>query len=189
MRAIAAACAAAIAVGIPTGCALDPPRVNTTFLRAVDLVEMTDRMAASLANDPLVRARGPESEPWVISLDRVVNRTNEVIPEREKWLYLARLRARLAETATSRERGLVWVIPPERWRAIAPVAGPDLPPPPRRTPTHLLTAEFHALTNTWTTGRTDAYLNDYQLIDLRSGEIVWEDAWEVKRAIEGLTFD
>jgi hypothetical protein len=166
------------------------PRVETTFLRSVDLIDMTDKMAQSFANDEVIGARTSADQPWVISMYRVVNYTNQIIPDREKWLYLARLRAMLAQSDLARQQRIIWIIPPERWPIVAEELGvSEEPYGLRMNPTHQLTAEFHALTSTSGKGRTDAYLCDYQLLDLHSGQIVWEDKWEVKRAISGRTYD
>ena len=174
------------------GCA-GPPRAGeaqTTFLRSVDLIEMTDRMAQSFVQDDAIGSRAPDDQPWVISMYRVTNHTNQIIPDREKWLYLARLRALLAQADVSKQRSIIWIIPPERWSMVADELGVSQEPYGlRMNPTHQLTGEFHALTNTSAKGRSDAYLCDYQLLDLRSGQIVWEDKWEVKRSISGKTYD
>jgi hypothetical protein len=164
-----------------------PPRANTTFLRSVDAVDMTDRMARSFAADADI---GGGTEPWIISLHRVANQTNQLIPEREKWLYMGRLRALLATSGLTRERNIVWVIPPERWPMVAEELGvSEEPYGLRLDPTHLLTAEFHALTVTSGRGRSDTYVCDFQLLDLATGVIAWEDAWEAKRASAGVTYD
>jgi hypothetical protein len=163
------------------GCRGGPPSVQTTFLRSVDLIDMTAKMAQSFAGDAVIGSRKPDDQPWVISMYRVTNHTNQIIPDREKWLYLARLRTELAQSDIATRRSLIWIIPPERWHIVAEEL--------RMNPTHQLTAEFHALTNTSGRGRTDTYLCDYQLVDLRTGRIVWEDKWEVKRAIAGRTYD
>ena len=166
------------------------PKVQTTFLRSVDLVDMTDKMAQAFSQDSAISARQRTDSPWIISMYRVVNHTNQIIPDREKWLYLARLRALLAETDIARQRSIIWIIPPERWPIVAEeLAISQEPYGSRKNPTHLLTAEFHALTNTSGQGRSDAYLCSYQLVDLKSGSIVWEGSWEVKRAVEGRTYD
>jgi hypothetical protein len=180
------AAAALLLVGCETG----PPRARTTFLDDVDMVAMTNRMARSFARDDVIGGRTPDSERWIVSIHRIANYTNQLIPEREKWLYVGRLRAVLQQSDLARERNLVWIIPPERWPIVA--AELDVPDEPyglRMDPTHLMTAEFHALTNTSGAGRSDAYLCDYQLVDLGRGTITWEDRWEVKRAVKGRTYD
>ena len=177
---------ACLAVVVAAGCA--PPAAHTTFLNDVDLVDMTDRMAQSFAADPVIGRRSESSDPWIISLDRVVNHTNQIIPSREKWLYVARLRLQLAASDVAGERSFVWVIPPERWPA-APDELPGDERGPRLRPTHLLGAEFQTLTNTSGAGRSDMYVCSFQLTEIAGGRLVWEDWWEVKRAVSGLTYD
>ena len=189
MAAAAAATAAVLALAI-AGCEMPPPRVQTSFLQAVDLIEMTDRMAASLAAAPAITGRDPSSERWVVSMERISNRTNQLIPDGEKWLYVARLRGRLAAAELTARRNLLWVMPPERWREVAAeLEDPREPRELRTPPTHQLTGAFLALTNTSGSGRSDTTVCSYQLVDLSTGELVWEDAWEVKRAVRGRTYD
>lgn len=184
-----AACGYALMLLIFTGCAA-PPQARTTFLNSADLVNMTDRMAESFTRDSVIGRRSSDDEPWVISVYRVVNHTNQIIPERERWMYIGRLRALLAQTDVSQHRNLIWIVPPERWPMIARELGTsDEPYGLRMNPSHQLTAEFHTLTHTSAAGRSDAYHCSFQLVDLRSGTITWEDSWEVKRAVSGLTFD
>jgi len=159
---------------------------------------MTGKMAASFTSDELIGERTTSDPAWVISFDRVVNHTNQIIPEREKWLYLARLRSLLAQSDVGRMRNLIWIIPPERWDMVAEELGVSKEPYGlRMNPTHLLTAEFTALTNTAggglkshsPGGRSDLYHCAYELVDLSTGLIVWEDRWEVKRWAPGITYD
>lgn len=172
-----------------TGCG-GPPRAQTTFLRSVDLIDMTDKMAQSFANNGVIAQRTPADQPWVISINKVANNTNQIIPDREKWLYIGRLRALLAQSDIAKKRGIIWIIPPERWHIVAEELGVSQEPYGlRMNPTHVLTADFGALTNTSGRGRSDMYVCSYQLIDLRNGDVVWEDKWEVKRAIAGRTYD
>ena len=175
---------AMLLAGTCVGCSA--PEVRTTFLGSVDLVEMTDRMADSFADDPVIGRRSEASETWVVSIDRVVNHTNQIIPGREKWLYTTRMRALLAKSSIARRRNIVWIVPPERW----PAAAGELESPHRRlTPTHLLAAEFQSLTLTSAAGRSDTYVCAFQLTDLGDGHLVWEDLWEVKYAVRGLTWN
>lgn len=182
-----AACGFALILANLAACS-GPPKVRTTFLNSVDLVHMTDQMAQSFATDDVISGRTERDEPWVISIFRVVNHTNQIIREDERWLYIGRLRGQLARSNVSGERNMIWVIPPERWPLVADELGTP-PPELRLSPTHLLTAEFNVLTQTHSHGRSDAYVCSFQLVDLDSGSIVWEDAWEVKRTAAGLTFD
>jgi hypothetical protein len=186
---VSRAAIAAAACVVLAGCGA-PPRARTTFLDSVDLVAMTNTMAASFARTEAITDRSSATEPWIISVDRISNFTNQIIPDREKWLYIGRLRARLAESDLARERAITWIIPPERWPMIAEELGvAEAPYGLRLDPTHLLTAEFHALTATTALTRSDTYVCSYQLLALEDGRIVWEDAWEVKRVARGLVFD
>ena len=185
------ACALVLAM-CAAGCSA--PQARTTFLGSVDLVEMTDHMAQSFAADPEIAARSSSEQPMVVSIHRVVNQTNQVIPDREKWLYVARLRAMLSQSDLTRDRRVIWVIPPQQWVKLSDELGPE-PAELRTPPTHELAATFYALTNTvgisggGPGGRSDAYFCSYDLVDLERGTIVWEDKWEVKRARTGLTYD
>lgn len=177
------------AVATLAGCG-GAPKANTTFLNSVDLVNMTDRMSESFASDDVISARTSGSDPWIISINRVANHTNQLIPDREKWLYMARLRTRLAQSEIGKERELIWVIPPDRWREVqSELSEPGEPPELRMTPTHQMTADFYTLTNTSSLGRSDAYFCSFQLFNLETGTLVWEDAYEVKRARQGKTYD
>lgn len=179
-------CLVAMITGLG-GCGT-PPRAHTTFLRSVDLVSMTDEMSMSFAQDDRLQTRSAADDRWVISIDRIVNHTNQIIPTREKWLYIARLRAQLAQSRIADDKAIVWVIPPERWADVADELG-QAPDALRMTPTHVLTGTFEALTSTSGRGRTDTVVCAYSLNDLRTGQIIWEDHWEVKRRASGITYD
>lgn len=164
-----------VALAVLAGCG--GPRANTTRLTAVDLVAMTDRMAASLVRASALADRDAASQPWRIAADRVRNNTNDIIPEREKQLFLARLRALLNETDTLRRRNITFVREAE-------LSGPR-----RASPTHALTATFHAITHADRQRRSDFYLCAFQLVDLRDESVVWEDRYEVKRSVARSRFD
>jgi hypothetical protein len=176
------------AVCVTLGACGGAPKVRTTFLTSVDLVEMTDRMAQSFAQDQVIGSRTSQSRPWVISIDRIHNFTNQIIPERQKWLYIGRLRGALAQSDIARSRNIIWIVPPGQWARLQEELG-DEPPELRMKPTHSLTGQFDALTNTSGQGRSDTYLCSYFLFDLTTGVEVWRDKWEVKRSISGRTYD
>lgn len=153
--------------------ACSAPRVQTTRLGSADLVSMSDQMAASLLTSEV---RGA-----VAVIDRAVNRTNDVIPQRELWAFLSRLQAQLAESPGLRERGLRFVLPAERAAELNVREGFD--ERGRTPPTHALTATFYSVTTAGREGRADAYLCHFQLIDLNTTEMVWQDRYEVKYAV------
>ena len=102
------AVAFAVVMMAVAGCS--PPTTRTTFLESVDLVDMTDSMAESFAGDPVISRRTQASGRWVISIDQVANRTYQLMPSREKWLYTTRLRALLAESGFAGGRNIVLVV-------------------------------------------------------------------------------
>jgi len=172
-------------IGMATGCVVGlawlagcgGPRVNTTRLTAVDLVAMTDKMAGSLVRAPALSERDGRSPPWRISAGRVENETNDIIPEREKQLFLARLRALLNQTDALQRRNIEFV------------RDAELSSPDRARPTHALTATFHAITHADRHRRSDFYLCAFRLVDLRDETVVWEDRYEVKRSVTRSRFD
>lgn len=180
----------AVGLGGAGGCALAPPAPHTTFLQSVDVTQMTDQMAESFLRDEEIASRFEADAPWVISFDRIVNHTNQIMPQREKWLYVARLRSHLAQSDVGSRRSIIWIMPPEQWTAAAEELDEAAEPYGLRLPpTHLLTGEFSALTVTSGRGRSDTYVCAYELLDLQTGRIVWRDHWEVKRAVSGVTYD
>jgi hypothetical protein len=66
----------------------------------------------------------------------------------------------------------------------AELAGAD-----RTTPTHVLTAEFYALTHADRLARSDAYVCAFQLMEMQSEQIIWEDRYEVKYQVERSRLD
>ncbi len=166
-------CALGVVLG---GCAA--PRIQTTQLTSTDVVQMTDEMTASLTRDEFISTRSPSSEPWVFSIDRVRNLTEHPMSMNQRWATMARLRSRLAQTDFARERNIAWILPPDLWQQYAPDSYD--PAAQRRLPTHSLHATFYSDTTSSLAGRSDAYLCAFTLTDLATGQIVWEDRFEVK---------
>lgn len=181
---IAGAVGASAAAGFG-GCAV--PRVNTTMLTAADVVRMTDLMAESLNRSPAIARRTPAEPRWVFTMDRVTNRTEHPLDDSEKWGIMARFRARLTASDVARDRAVSFVLPASEWERYAKEYFD--PEQARLRPTHALRAEFRSDTRSALGGRDDAYLCAFQLLDLESGVIVWEDAYEVKYRVLRNSFD
>ncbi|MEX2673708.1 MAG: hypothetical protein WD294_16530 [Phycisphaeraceae bacterium] len=156
------------------------PRIQTTQLGSADLVVMTDAMVASLMNQDELAERNADAPRWVITLERVSNQTNDVLPQRELWAFMARLRAQLSQSGQLSSRNIAFVVP----RAYSEQIGERHDAGSNRAqPTHALTATFYAATSRDRTGRTDTYLCAFQLLDLQTDELIWEDSYETKRAV------
>lgn len=165
--------------------ACSAPRVDNTRLASSDLVVMTDQMAASLAKAlPEPPSAGPG---WIVTLDRVVNRTNDIIPDGEKWAFMARLRAQLAQTPDLKSRGVQFILPAAQRAQLNERQSNS--PADLHPPTHALTATFYALTTAGRQSRTDTYLCAFQLLELGTDRILWEDKYEIKKAVLRNSYD
>lgn len=160
-----------------------PPRINTTRLQAADLIALTDAMAASLLTAPVIAGRDAEAPPMVIVTDRITNRSDHFLPRSEQWAFMNRLRALLNHSRLLDERNMVFVLSRRQAEALGERHAADVQPD-RTQPTHALTATLHSVTRHTRRQRSDMYLADFTLLDLQSNEILWEDTYEVKYAVE-----
>ncbi|MHB1156833.1 MAG: hypothetical protein ACYC26_08340 [Phycisphaerales bacterium] len=158
------------------------PRVENVRLDSADLTAMTDRMAESLLINPAIASRTANDEPWVITLDRVTNDTSDIIPEGEKWAYMARLRALLSRSPALNAHALRFVLPSAHAQSLDE-------PGRRLTPTHALAATFYTADNYSRQARSAMYLCAFELLDLRSDKIIWEDRYELKRSVTRSEWD
>ncbi len=161
-------------------CACSAPRLQNTRLDATDLVVMTDRMAESLLASPEIASRDGEAVPWIISVDRVMNLSSDVVPHRELWVFMGRLRGLLNQSDLA-GRNITFVLSPEQAAALNQ-RNSD-PTNQRATPTHALAATFHSLTLDDRSARSDTYVCVFNLIELTTDRVLWEDRYEVKRTV------
>ncbi|QNN24784.1 hypothetical protein HED60_21735 [Planctomycetales bacterium ZRK34] len=159
------------------------PQINTTRLGSADLVTMTDQMTASLMSSDVIASRTTASAPWVITMDRVSNQSNDIIPEREKWAFMARLRSQLNNSQALSQRNIRFVLSKHAAEQVAERYDQ------RTTPTHALAATFYSVTEAGRAARSDTYLCAFQLLDLRDDHVMWEDRYEVKYATVRNRFD
>ena len=171
---------------LATGCSA--PQINTTEVTPEDVERMTEQMAESFMRQPEIRKRSRSSRKWVFTLNKVRNLTMHVMEPREQWRTMARLRTLLTKSQKLQAKNIAFVLPPEEWlRYGGDNALAD--PMYRAEPTHSLQATFRSDTAQSAESRSDAYLCAFQLIGLRDGTIIWEDAYEVKYVIEKNRFD
>lgn len=152
---------------------------QTMMLGSFDLEAMTNKMAASLISS------GALKPGMVIVADRVVNRTSQIIDQNEKQLFVRQLRALLIANRDLLHEGVTFVASPDELSQYTA-------PPPVRTaedqksgkpypgPTHALTSTFLTLTHVDRSERSDFYDCTFQLEDLKTRAIVWEDTYQVK---------
>ncbi len=152
--------------------------------------EIGTRLSANMAGGGFLAARGPNDEKMVIAIQKVQNLTNDIMSEPTRWYLMARVRDSLPVGSLSREKNVAFVIPAERLRQ-ARQRGMlrEEDAPMDRRPTHVMSATFRSVTRSTGRERTDLYYCDYAITDLGSGEVVWTDKVEFKRAASGRTWD
>ena len=167
-----------------TACS-QPPR--STRPTVDDFNEITTAMAQSLSKSQAIARRGPDSDPWIVSIDRVQNLSSDVMTPSEQWALVERVRSALPLRELDRLKNIRFVLPPERVQQMR--RDPNAPEfadlASRRQPTHTMTATFRSLTRAQAKRRSDLYYVEFEVVDLRTGQPVWSDRFEFKRAAQG----
>ena len=162
-----------------------------------DLNEVTERMAASLAASDFLADRSADSHPIVVTINKVENLTSDVLPPAEQWMQAARLRGSLPLQRLQREKNIRFQVPPERLKLVEG-AGYDATPEDRQryVATHLMKAVYQSSTRVSREGegghvesRGDTYTMRYQITEIESRRVVWEDSFEFKREAKGVAID
>lgn len=167
------------------GCSSAVESGHNTALDSVNLEEMTDQMAASIAADPRVQAAIAKEGPLKIVIEPVDNQmTAEVLPAGQALGFVARVRALLSQHAPDR---FTWVINRDDFRRMRAreLSGVDPGPDPQEiNPRYALWAHFHTITNETSKLRSSSYLCVYELTDLDRRTTLWQDKYEVKKVAE-----
>ena len=190
---------AALAVaGILTGCASsgvkhasgrpateihpdDPGFVAGTGVESQDLIRVTDKMAHGILTVPqIVNAQGT---PRIV-LDPVINNTRFPI---NKDIFLTRIRGQL----NSKAAGRVIFLARERMatleheRALKQSGQVTASADPNvvefKGADFFLTGKLEGLSTRTSAGTSDYVLYNFQLIDARTSDILWEDSAEIKK--------
>ncbi len=151
-----------------------------TGLQSRDLVDMTNRLAADLLKIPEI-ANNPNKV--IIVMASLQNKTST--PWQSDQIYLARMRALLNQYARDR---IAFVLPPQEVQHLQQkyqgstgdmfgqsTRGP-VQPSGRMIPQYALKGVFYDLPNSATT----YYLCTFQLVNLTTGELVWEGHYETR---------
>ncbi len=176
------------------GCA-SAPVSRSTRMTVEDLEEMSAQMSQSLAASDAFRTRTATSEPWVISIDKAMNLSSDIMTESERWYVIQKLRSTLPIRALGQQRNVTFVIPKERLDAMRANPKLDVSGDPnfgaQRKPTHQMTATFRSLTraNQEGTGRTESYYCEFEIMEFATGVPVWNDKFEYKRGATGHIWD
>lgn len=171
------------------GCAKTP---RTTRVTVSDMEAMGAAMATSLAQSEALAERGPDAEPWVVSIHKVENLSDDVMTQSEQWAIIARLRGTLPIQALREQKNVRFVIPAEQTMRLRGEGGfgdaADAFGAQRR-PTHLMTATFRSVTRAQAERRTDLYYMEFVILDIADGTTAWTDRFEFKREAKGHVWD
>jgi hypothetical protein len=168
------------------------PVGESTRLTLGDIEVMTHGMAQSLLASDALAERGPGSEPWIVSIDKVLNLSDDVMNENEQWSIMAQVRGAAPIAALWDDKAVRFVIPPERVMQLrASAYGADFKEcfGVDRQVTHTMTATFRSVTRAQAEHRSDLYYCEFDLLDLATNEPVWSDRFEFKRQARGHVWD
>lgn len=155
---------------------------------AVDDVEFTAKeLAAKLAASEFLAGRSADSPRMTVAIDKLENLTADVLPEREQWYLMARVRDSASMESLRRLRNIVFVVPVHR--AASGATEFDREVASGRRPTHEMGATFHAAVRAAGQDRTDAYLCEMRITSLDTRELVWADSVEFKKSATGRAYD
>ncbi len=165
---------------------------ESTRLTINDFDAMAEAMAQSLLASEALGGRGPESDPWIVSIDKVLNLSDDVMTENEQWSIMAQVRGAVPICALWDLKAVRFVLPAERVVEMRQSAdatdfsegfGND------RRVTHTMTATFRSVTRAQAKTRSDLYYCEFDLLDLATGEPTWSDRFEFKRQAKGHVWD
>jgi hypothetical protein len=161
---------------------------KTSQLDSYDMVTMTNQMADSIIADARIHAAWAAG-PLKIVIKPVENLTNDIIPDNQGELFVARLQSLLSKQPGLRER-FVWCINRADYDKLRKEEIPEAklgPSEDRIIPEYALYAEFHADTRVTRSTRSDTYLCVYKLTRIsngREGAILWSGEYQTSKAVQ-----
>ena len=169
------------------GCTNAVQSGHNTALDSVDLIKMTDDMAAKIVADPKVEDAIAQNGKLRVVVEPVENdMTAEILPRGPADAFTARVRTLLANHAPEK---FTWIMNRDAFFKLRDkeLEGVDLGPAPGDVnPQYALTAKFSSLTSENSQGRSSYYLCVYELTDLSHRDILWTGSYEVKKkAVRG----
>jgi PBP1b-binding outer membrane lipoprotein LpoB len=155
--------------GVETDVPIESRRpTEGALLASKDLAAATEMAVESIAQVPELRGQ----DRTVIVMDQVFNETRDRSTDFQ--IFLARIRAMLNQSGLKQD--IVFVESRNKAEAILQREGYPQTQTARTLPQYALTATFSDLVR----GRSNYYLLTFQLFNMRSQELLWEDFYEVK---------
>ncbi len=168
------------------GCTSAVQSGHNTALDSVDLVKMTDQMAASIGSNPQVREAIQREGRLRIVVQPAQNEMQaEVLPAGQAEAFTARVRALLSKHDPG---DFMWIMNRDAYyRLRQKELDYDLGPSPDAVnPEYALVARFRSLADESSSHRRNAYLCVYELSNLQTRAILWTDKYEVNKiAVKG----
>lgn len=178
------------------GCETAPAGPQTTRLRIGDMRQVVDATVEKLAGSDWLAAREKATpDRIVMGVERVENRSSDVITRSEQWYLMQSVANQIVSSGLGRSKNIAMVIPAERLAEASSRGAIGGLPATDRNVTHSMTASIESITRTGggaaggAEGRQDFYTCVYRVVDLGSGELVWEDRVEFSRAALGRSFN
>lgn len=138
-------------------------------LGSSNLVVATEKAVTGIAALPAIRSS--EGTTFIV-MDRVENQTSD--PSANFQIYLARIRAMLNQSGA--RQNMAFIESRAKAEGVLGREGVPADQTARTRPRYALTGTFYDMPR----GRTNYHLLTFQLMDLGTSQIVWEDSYEVK---------
>lgn len=181
---------APLALVLAAGCS-HPDRTTVMTVDDYEYIasQIGEKLHTDLVSAPLLAERKGDSPRWTIAVQKVQNLTSDVMSEGTKWYLMARVCDSAPIATLKHEKNIVFTIPADRLREARKHGAVPDDMASERKPTHVMSATFISVTRAAGKDRTDLYHCEYSLTDLKSGEVVWTDKVEFKRAAHGRSWD
>ena len=165
-----------ILFSMQTGCNSAP---KTTRLHDTDILETTDVMSNSL-NSSLFFAECQSSKtPIKLSYQKAENLSTDMLRPSEQWLFVERVIDSTPVQELKSNFNITSVRAAEKMGRVYK----------DRDVTHVMTATVTSVTRDAYKDVTDAYKCQYEIVSLKTGEVVWSNSYEIKRVATGLSWD
>lgn len=183
-----------IAIAMFTLCTLGCNTAQSSRIQVDDYVEMSAAMAQSLRQSEAFANRSSDSEPWVVSFDKVLNLSSEIMTQGEQWGVVAMVRGAQPINSLWEDKRVAFVVPAQYaidQRGTMDAERADKGFGSERGVTHTITSTFRSVMRVGEEGqgRTDVYACEFQMLDLNTNESVWIDTFEFKRTATGSVRD
>jgi hypothetical protein len=172
-----------------------PNLSNTTRPQLADMHAVTAEIVASLDESLGLAERSPDSEPMVLTIGQVENRSSDVLTKAEQYYLMQSVARELADPAgIGGSRNIRFVMPADAVEEIRRRGSLWAGFAQDREPTHVINGDFRSITRTASVDgqetRRDYFVFEYQIVDLTdNGSLLVAEAAEFEREAVGRLFN